>query len=160
MRLRVGAIVALTAVSGLCGCGDGARKLVPVSGTVTLNGKPLKDAAISFLPDDSNQGAFAGEDITGSEGNYKAMTRGRSGLAPGKYKVVVTKLNVPTTKIPDSFKDDPFMAKLAVEGPEEPANPGARRNSQPSEIKGEFEREVEPTGGILDFDVKGEAPKG
>jgi hypothetical protein len=156
MRLSVGVIVSMTAASGLLGCGGGA-KLVPVSGTVTLNGKPLKDAAITFLPEDSSTGAFPGEDITGPEGNYKAMTRGRSGLTPGKYKVVVIKSLADTTKVPEAFKDDPFMAKLSMEGTADPAGP--RKDAKPTEIKGEFEREVEPAGGTLDFDVKAEVSK-
>jgi hypothetical protein len=109
MRLSVSLIVSITAVSGLIGCGGDERKLVPVSGTVTINGKPLRDAVITFLPADSNKGALPGEDISGPEGNYKAMTRGRTGLAAGKYKVVVTRSAVETSKVPAAFKDDPYM---------------------------------------------------
>ncbi len=159
MGLRVGMVVSITAVSALCGCGGDERKLVPVSGTVTINGKPLRDAAITFLPDDSNKGALPGEDTTGPDGNYKAMTRGRFGLASGKYKVVVTKSTVEISKVPAAFKDDPYMAKLSAEGPPPTGDQAGRQNAKPNEIKGEFEREVEPAGGILDFDVKAEVAK-
>jgi hypothetical protein len=159
MRLRVGLLAAITVVSGVFGCGGDERKLVPVSGTVTLNGKPLRDAVISFLPDDSNKGALPAEDITGPEGNYKAMTRGRSGLSAGKYKVVITKSTVETSKVPAAFKDDPYMARLSTEGPQPTGDQGAGRNAKSTEIKGEFDREVEPAGSTLDFDVKAEVSK-
>ena len=98
---------------------------------------------ISFLPDDSNKGALPAEDLTGPEGNYKAMTRGRSGLVPGKYKVVVLKSTVEASKVPAAFKDDPYMARLTTEGPQ-PTRAGAGRNPKSTEIKGEFDREVDP----------------
>jgi hypothetical protein len=158
MGSRKGAIVVLAAILGLAGCGGGP-KLVPVSGTVTLNGKPMKDAEILFLPDPSSKDGLPAQDQTGPEGNYKVMTLGRAGVVPGKYKVVVTLSTVDASKIPGSFKDDPYMGKLVVEGPAPATGAPAPAARKPTEIKGEFEREVEPAGGILDFDVKAEIPK-
>jgi len=159
MSLRVGAVVAMLAMSGLFGCGSGP-KLVPVSGTVTLNGKPLKDAAILFLPDESNREGLPGQDQTGPEGNYKVMTNGRSGLVPGKYRVVVTKSTVDASKLPGDFKDDPYMGKLVAEGPAPAGDMAARKTPKSTEITGEFNSEVLPGGGVLDYDVKAEVPKG
>jgi len=159
MRWNVGLVVAIATVSGLSGCGGGPR-LVPVTGNVTLNGKPLGEAGIVFIPDASNTEGLAGNDQTGPAGNYKAMTQGRSGLVPGKYKVVITKMPVDTRKIPEEFKDDPYMAQLVLEGPGDPT--GGRRGpapKKPEEIKGEFQSEVPPGGGVLDFDVKAEVSK-
>ena len=162
MSPRSGLVAVVVGVVGLSGCGGGP-KLVPVSGTVTLNGKPFRDAQILFLPDDSNKAGMAGADLTGPEGNYKAMTNGRSGLVPGKYKVVVVRTTVDTTKVRTEFKDDPYMAKLVIEGPDGGAlaQPSAAppQSTKSTEIKGEFEREVEQAGGTLDFDVKAEVAK-
>src|SRR5262249_13020597 len=105
MRMRVGLVVAMLAMPCSCLCGwGGGPKLVPVSGIVTLNGKPMQDAAILFLPDPSNKDGLPGQDQTGPEGNYKVMTLDRAGLVPGKYKVVITRSTVEASKIPDSFK--------------------------------------------------------
>ncbi len=159
MSLRVGIVVAVVAVSGLSGCGGGP-KLVPVSGTVTLNGKPFRDAEITFVPDPSNKLGLPGLDKTGPEGNYMAMTEGRRGLVPGKYKVFVTKVTLNASKVPAEFKDDPHMARLILEPPlGDQQRVSVPKSDQPAEIKGEFEREVEPAGGTLDFDVKAEVPK-
>jgi hypothetical protein len=143
--LTVAAVAALA-----IGCGDSGPKLVPVSGTVTLDGKPLKGALVSFLPDTSNKTGQAGEDVTGGSGNYRAMTNGRTGLVPGKYKVVITKSAVDPSEAPEEFQDDPFMHKLSVEGPD--GSEAKARGEKP--IKGEFDREVPATGGEQDFDVK------
>src|SRR5207248_798293 len=93
-------------------------KLVPVSGVVTLDGKPLEGATVSFLPIPSNEMGQLGEDITSPSGDYTAMTKGRSGLVPGKYRVVVTKFLIDPAKIHVAFKDDPFMAQLVASGPD------------------------------------------
>src|SRR3954463_16414571 len=43
---RKGAAIAATVAGFLVGCGDSGPKLVPVTGTVTLNGKPLEGAVV------------------------------------------------------------------------------------------------------------------
>jgi len=151
---------AIAALSCLPGCGGGP-KLVPVSGVVTLNGKPLGDAEIVFIPHESNKDGLPGNDKTGPEGNYKAMTQGRSGLVAGKYRVVVSKVPAPPSAASDSFKDDPYMAKLSAQGPEEvDRGPSQQAPKGSGEIKGEFEdREVPAGGGTLDFDVKASTAK-
>ncbi len=158
MRPRAGLIVTVLSMVSLTGYGGGPT-LVPVSGTVTLNGKPFRDADILFVPTEANKAGLAGSDRTGPEGNYKAMTNGRSGLVPGQYKVIISKSLVDTTGVPTEFKDDPYMAKLVLEGPESVQRGTAAQAGKPTEIKGEFESEVPPGGGILDYDVKAEVPK-
>jgi len=150
MMRRYAAAAATLAL--MIGCsGDGpSYKLVPVAGTVTLNNKPLEGASISFLPLPTNPDGQPANDVTGPEGNFKMMTKGRSGLVAGKYKVLITKSLVDITKAPEEFKDDPFMAKLAVEGPD--AERAAKKAA--ARIESEQEAEVPPEGGVLDFDVK------
>src|SRR4051794_2441013 len=52
----------------LAGCGDG--KMATVSGTVQLDGQPVKDGAISFIPADG-QGPTAGSMV--KDGQYSAQ---------------------------------------------------------------------------------------
>jgi hypothetical protein len=157
MRITTALAAALAAFAS--GCGDDGPKLVPVSGVVTLNGKPLEGATISFVPDSSNKEGLPGEDITGPQGNYKAMTRGRSGLVPGKYKAVVTKVpSAPAGAVAANHPDDPFMAELSVAGPE--AAKGKKKGSAGDKLDWEKACEVPPNGGSLDFDVKATAAAG
>ncbi len=142
----------LAAVGGalfLTGCGDGLN-LVSVRGVVTLNSKPLEGGQVLFMPDASNSDGQPGSDLTGPEGNYLARTNGRSGLAPGKYRVVITKSLFDKAKTPEWFKDDPSMAELSFYGP---AGPKKGLDI----IEGEFTADVPPEGGTFDFDVKAKA---
>jgi len=149
-------VVAAAMVSvGVVGCGSGGPSLVPVHGVVTLNGKPLEGAAVSFLPDAENKEGMPGEDITGPSGNYKAMTRGRSGLAVGKYKVQISKLPA-ASATSEQFKEDPFMASLSTSGPD--AAKTKKKAPGSEKIEQMFDREVPPGGGQIDFDVKAAEP--
>ena len=148
-------LASLTFLGLTLGCGDSGPNLVSVSGIVTINEKPLEGAFVQFSPDPSNKEGQPAEDKTGPAGNYKAMTKGRSGVVPGKYKVVVTKIpTAPVAGVSDQFKDDPFMAKLSADGPEVGK---AAKKKDTRQIEEMFDREVLPGGGQLDFDVKATA---
>lgn len=76
------------------GCGDGRPKLVRVTGTVMLDGKPLADAIVSFQPLAAEAGAFQrpSSAVTDSEGKYIPGTFGeKDGLPAGKYRVAIQK---------------------------------------------------------------------
>ncbi|WP_422927715.1 carboxypeptidase-like regulatory domain-containing protein [Singulisphaera sp. PoT] len=104
----------------LIGCGGGGGEedyytLVPVSGKVTLDGKPLEGATITFNASDGNKPMTDGSDLTGSDGSFSAKFRNRSGLSPGKYKVTV---NRPKSDLPGKTRPpelDPFMASMAID---------------------------------------------
>jgi hypothetical protein len=149
------AVVAIAATA--FGCGGSGPNLVSVTGTVTLDGKPLEGAVVTFHPDPSNKEGRPAEDITGASGNYKANTGGRSGLVPGKYHVVVTKAPQTNTAVNEAFKEDPFMAQLSSTGPEVGRDAQKRKDAK-DKIEGEFDREIPPEGGPQDFDVKANSP--
>jgi hypothetical protein len=100
------AIVAIAAA--LIGC-DAAQGPVtyPVTGTVTLGGKPVENAVVAFAnagqaPADSKTGsALGGQTRTDAEGHYTmsvVLDRGkttRQGLPAGEYVVTVTKMEFP-----------------------------------------------------------------
>ena len=75
------------------GCGGIAANpnLVPVTGTITLDGKPLAGASVTFV----GIGATPGEGATGltdDAGKYElAHFRAGTGAMPGEYKVVIMK---------------------------------------------------------------------
>lgn len=83
---------ALTGLLALAaGCG-GSAGLVPVSGTVRLDGQPLAQASLRFVPDGDARTHW-GTALTGADGKYRVMgPQGQDGLAPGPYKVTVSRL--------------------------------------------------------------------
>jgi len=160
MRIPATLGVALAAVLA-SGCGgNSGPALVPVTGTVTLNNKPLEGATVSFVPDPSNKAGIPGEDLTGPDGNYKAITLGRAGLVPGKYKVTVSKMPTAATGPgAEMAKEDPYMAQLGAESAAAAAKKVLTKKKDPAleKIEGTFDREIPAGGGTQDFDVKAKA---
>ena len=89
----------LLIVVNTTGCGDGLLKTEPVSGVITLDGVPLDDAMVNFVPKTPGQGAD-GFGRTNEKGEYVIQTMGGrpdAGTLPGEYAVTVTKYRlVPT----------------------------------------------------------------
>lgn len=153
MRRRLGiAAGGLLAAGLLVGCGEGGPHLVPVSGTVTLNGNtPLERAEVTFVPDPTNKDVTPGGDMTGPEGNFKARYSGRAGLAPGKYKVLISKKAEPPPgmELPEAIKVDRVQQEMM----------GIRKETLPAQYTeaAKSEEYVEVKDGqdnIFDFDVK------
>jgi len=86
-------IAALGVLLGLlAGCGDSGSKLVPVTGTVRLDGTLVEHAALTFSPDETTK-TQGGVGVTGADGKYTVTgPQGGSGLAPGTYKVVISRM--------------------------------------------------------------------
>jgi hypothetical protein len=77
------------------GCSGGNAenyKIVPLTGKVTMNGSPLADADVQFIPQATTLPGFLGSaGRTNGEGSYVAFSGNREGIPPGKYKVTVKK---------------------------------------------------------------------
>jgi hypothetical protein len=82
--------ILVTAGIVLTGCSNSSRpRTYPVTGTVTLQGKPLAGAAVTFVPTGEGEAASA---ITDSDGKYALTTwRAGDGAQPGEYRVKVSK---------------------------------------------------------------------
>lgn len=68
----------------------GGSGLGTVSGKVVLEGQPLPGAQIVFVGEGQNRGPFV--TTSDPEGRYNIRGDGNKGIAPGSYKVAVTKL--------------------------------------------------------------------
>jgi hypothetical protein len=83
-------LCASVAVILSAGCGSGP-KYVPVSGIITLDGKPYGEAVISFQPvaTDKNPNPGRGSSAeTEKDGKFVLKTdEGKVGAVPGKHKV-------------------------------------------------------------------------
>lgn len=143
-------IAGLSILFGLTGCGGGERlpPLLPVEGTVKMNGKPLASAELSFIPDPSNKDVTIGSAFTADDGTYKVRFLSKMGLSAGKYVVTVRKSEVDDiSKIPDAMKNDP--AQLEMMGVTKPVLND--RYSSPE--KSPFRIEVAESGGPYDFEL-------
>jgi hypothetical protein len=92
MKSRVilrGILILVVAAGALSGCGGGDD--LPrheVTGTVTLNDKPLESGSIQFQPEESSvPGAAVSGGALISGGQYQIKRA--EGLTPGSYKVMI-----------------------------------------------------------------------
>lgn len=91
MHMRTSALMLsiCLGLSSLLGCGG--TGMLPVEGTVTLDGEPLEGAAISFVPAEGGR-PCSGQ--TDEQGHFTlASYTAGDGVPPGEYKVTVVKLD-------------------------------------------------------------------
>lgn len=118
-----------------CGGGDG-YKYVPVSGQITLGGKPVADARVSFAPVGSDNNRHPGVGSYGrtdADGRFslKVVGTDQAGAAVGKHRVEVV--------ASDEAAVDPNFPDAA---------PKARKPAAPPQT---YSLEVEvPAGGLKD----------
>jgi hypothetical protein len=83
---------------GLAGCERKQSSGVPLAqaaGKVTLDGKPLAEATLEFVPTGDTKGQ-GGSAITDDEGLFTVTSPfGEEGLTAGDYRVVISKLVLP-----------------------------------------------------------------
>jgi hypothetical protein len=110
--LVIGALLA-----GVVGCSSNA-KVVPVSGTVTLDGKPLPNAHVAFQPvaegasRNAGSGSFGATDAAGHY-TLNLADSGEPGVAVGKHRVEISlkaasddrdpKLRPPSKTLPERY---------------------------------------------------------
>ncbi len=69
----------------IAGCGGG-NKMVQVSGSVAVDGKPAEGAALLFFPSGDGPVATA---TCNAEGKYKLVCEGEPGIPLGSYSVAI-----------------------------------------------------------------------
>lgn len=100
LSLNVVAVVA--AVLVIAGCEAGSS-LSPVTGTITLDGKPYASAQVRFVPESGRPSIG----ITDESGKYSlTFIRDEKGASPGNYKVDITTVHVSTSDT-DGGKEPP-----------------------------------------------------
>lgn len=87
MTRRLALAVLPLAFLALTGCGSWGS----ASGTVTLDGTPLKEGVITFHPVGGGATSYG----TVKDGSFSIATGQDSGLAAGKYKVTVSATKIP-----------------------------------------------------------------
>lgn len=130
-------------IIGLALSGCGPQDMGRVSGTVTLDGKPLPDAIIQFQPTNGERPSAAATDATGHyELMYATTTKG---ARVGEHAVTISTYS--------EFKVD---EETGNRSPGTPELLPAKYN-----IKSELKKTVEPGSNTIDFelDSKGEIPR-
>jgi hypothetical protein len=145
-------IAGALAVLWLTGCGSGVpeapkpSKLVEVSGKVTMAGEPLDGSVVIFTP--ASAGGFIGHGFTDSTGKYVAETRSgdsiEPGLAPGSYKVLVSRFLKPDGTVPADPTEPPAMSGARESLPMEYSSPTGSR----------LRAVVGQSGGVFDYEIK------
>lgn len=97
-RPRLFLILTLAVSTAGCGADDGLGRL-PISGTITLDGKPLQHGLIQFQPTSDRQPVAAGGFV--ADGKY-AIAR-ESGPVPGTYRVTITAAGEPSKPAEDDI---------------------------------------------------------
>lgn len=94
----------------LSGCGGDAR-VAEVGGTILLDGNPVADASVAFMPSEGGRPAFG---ITDAEGKYALSTfETDDGALIGPHAVTVTL--VEEAKASDATYDDEGLGSLEAE---------------------------------------------
>lgn len=130
MPASVAKVLLCAAVVLLClvGCGGGPDlpPTAPVSGTVTLDGKPVPRGMVQFVPDASQgtQGPPAVGAID-SDGHYELSTAGVEGAVVGRHRVRVD------AREPWTNDDDPPPESLIPERYNNPGTSGLTVEVQP-----------------------------
>lgn len=147
--MRVYAAMLLTAATML-GCGgpswtDSLPELVPVSGQVTLDQKPLAKATLQFIPIGSSRGHICTA-ITDDNGRYEAMAaETHKGLPVGEFQVVCNKwVLADGSDLPPDTMAPPWEI-------------GAKELLPPrysDETRSQLKAIVPPGGGTIDFALK------
>ena len=113
---RVPGLTAILLVAVLVGgC---ARKpdpvLVPASGVVTLDGKPLGHVLVRFSPTERGiSAAWISEGTTDNEGRYELVSPMGPGAVVGTHRVTVSEGGVPDEIRDDQGKVAAWLGKLA-----------------------------------------------
>lgn len=133
MLYRIKLVGILAALAALGGCGGETLPTVPVTGTVTYNGKPLDGADISFIPKDPTGEARGASGATDAHGNFKLQTflvgsKMVAGALPGDYAVTVSKREDFTAKLRESMAgggpaDGRKLMEEGAQAPSAPAGP-------------------------------------
>jgi hypothetical protein len=78
------------------GCGKAPRPvLVEAGGTVRLDGKPLKNAEVRFIPPEGWGPEYVASGVTDGAGRFQLTCKGQPGACAGENRVLVLEAEIP-----------------------------------------------------------------
>lgn len=146
----------------MTGCGSGQERpqvlssLIPAKGTVTLDDKPLAKATITFTPQEGGESVRIASAVTDDNGVFELVTpvanmspEESKGVAPGNYKVVISKYAMPDgSAVPPYMTDADAMAEGAQQ-----VLPAKYSSYDNGSLVIEIERDTSPDK-TYDFELK------
>lgn len=165
-NIRCSAVLLCISLSlpALTGCGGDPATAdrpatVPVQGTVTMDGKPVEGATVTFMPATQARPGQAAQgnaavDRTDAKGHYEATTfEAGDGVVPGDYVVTVVKQEVPQAK-------ELSMEEYIAQGPQAPAADAGPKHLLPEQYAKKQTSPLKVTvkeseGEPLDFELSG-----
>lgn len=149
-RLSAASLAAVLCISMLVGCGESGPPLGKVTGKVTMDGKPISNAIVSFVPIDGSRSSSA---MTDDSGTYRLSFVDREGALIGEHKVSITSTaEVQGNTMEDIPSDDPRYAEL-MQSRQSDYNNAKVKESIPAVYnkKTELVREVKSGQNTFDF---------
>lgn len=125
----------------LAGCGGDGLPREPVSGSISVDGKPLKSGMVMFTPTDASMPTQGNGNIT--DGKYSIPRS--AGLVPGTYKVVINSSESTPEKQLDKVNDAPGLP------------PAPAKNAIPPEFGSETKLTAEIVAGgpnVKEFNIQ------
>lgn len=118
-------MLAALAATLFAGCGEETLSLAPVSGKVTLDGKPVPSGVVIFSPD-ADQGTTGpnGSGHLNRDGTFRIRTAQRDGAVPGQHRVRINLYlpspedDFPSTSIPQRYMSDATSGLTADVAPD------------------------------------------
>lgn len=147
MRLAIFSLLVIAFV----GCGSSSGT-VPVKGRVTLDGEPLANASISFIPQGEGRQATGTSD---ANGEFTMSTIDpKDGALPGTYKVAIVPTS-PMDQTPEGLSADEAMAAAAAAAAKRKGKPAGPEvpEAYTRVDKTPLTQEVPPKGPIL-YEIK------
>lgn len=134
----------------LAGCDAG---LSGVTGQVKLDGNPVPNAIVTFIPVAGGSSASA---TTDPQGKYTLMSVLGDGLPPGKYKVSISSAPAAAQPAPEIDMNSPEYLKMASGAANESALAKPQKDPIPEKYNSATELTQEVTAGdqTVDFDLK------
>jgi len=80
-------LLAFSLIASTAGCGESEPEMIPVRGTVTLDGKPATEGGVVFIDAGNPMSKVVGS--IQSDGTYSIISRRTPGAPAGEYRVTV-----------------------------------------------------------------------
>ena len=79
--------------------------IVPVKGTVKLDGQPAKGLTVRFVPESKIPGDYIATGTTDEQGNFELECKGKPGACEGKNKVLIVEPELPDELLGEGAQD-------------------------------------------------------
>lgn len=97
--------LSLVLLASILGCGDGGPELGTVQGRVTLDGKPVPNATLTFIPQFEGSPSYG---VTDSNGSYTlAFTDTKNGAMLGSFDVQIETKKISKQEMSDDAQGEP-----------------------------------------------------